>query len=385
MISLYSLNNINNFPISEYAHQSAKTAYLLPLIRHGTKTYIEKADVEVGMITLDNMILPIVISNPIKKHESNYIVSPYAQYVSYAQEAINKDTRFDTKMKRQLGWGYGLLGNWLKWTKFDDVVFVNNWLLSTNLWDHTQPDLLPDMIKLLRDHYPKRAIVFRSVTNTIDEKLFNYLKSLGLIPIVSRHIYVMNPEKGLYKKKRPFQQDTKFAEKMGEQGLYWTSGKDAHPDEYAIIASYYRSLYIDKYSHYNPAYTDSFVRLMIDSNLLNVHLIRHEGKIVAVLATFEQNGVITTPFIGYDPNAPAEWGLYRLMNMKLMQEAIDKNLILHQSSGAGDFKKQRGGESAYEYHFIDASHLNLFRRSPWKLFQYITDRFIIPNMEKYGV
>jgi hypothetical protein len=124
---------------------------------------------------------------------------------------------------------------------------------------------------------------------------------------------------------------------------------------------------------------------MIDSNLLKVHLIRFEGKIVAVLATFEQNGVITTPFIGYDPNAPAEWGLYRLMNMKLMQEAINRNLILHQSSGAGDFKKQRGGESAYEYNFIYNKHLNAFRRSPWKLFEYMTDRYIIPNMEKYGV
>jgi hypothetical protein len=71
--------------------------------------------------------------------------------------------------------------------------------------------------------------------------------------------------------------------------------------------------------------------------------------------------------------------------MKLMQEAIDRNLILHQSSGAGDFKKQRGGESAYEYHFIYSKHLNTLRQSPWKLFQYMTDRYIIPNMEKYGV
>jgi hypothetical protein len=383
MVKLYTSQNIDELPLSKHTNQDAKFAYLLPLIQHGTHKYVENADVAMGMVTLDDKVLSIVLSNP--KHDSNYIVSPFSQYVSYAKEAINKDARFDANMKKRLGWGYNLLGRWLKWTRFDEVVFVNNWLLSTNLWDHTNLDLLPDMIKILCQQYPTRSIVFRSVTNSIDKGLFNYLKQIGLIPIVSRHVYVMNPEKELYKKKRPFQQDAKFADKMGEHGLYWTDSKDVQTDECLLISSLYRSLYIDKYSQYNPLYTDSFVRLMIDSNLLKVHLIRFEGKIVAVLATFEQNGVITTPFIGYDPNAPAEWGLYRLMNMKLMQEAINRNLILHQSSGAGDFKKQRGGESAYEYNFIYNKHLNAFRRSPWKLFEYMTDRYIIPNMEKYGV
>jgi hypothetical protein len=86
-----------------------------------------------------------------------------------------------------------------------------------------------------------------------------------------------------------------------------------------------------------------------------------------VFASFGCEGVITTPILGYDLTLPTTLGLYRVLSLSLMQQAENLHVVLHQSSGAGEFKRCRGSQGNWEYNVVQCTHLSLWRRLGYKV------------------
>jgi hypothetical protein len=96
---------------------------------------------------------------------------------------------------------------------------------------------------------------------------------------------------------------------------------------------------------------------------------------------FIRNHTTTPPLFGYDTNLPKQEGLYRLLTQLNIQEALQRNLLVHMSSGVGKFKKGRGGKSVIEYNAVYDKHLPTQRQRPWKLLKAIS-KYAIPYFQK---
>ena len=58
----------------------------------------------------------------------------------------------------------------------------------------------------------------------------------------------------------------------------------------------------------------------------------------------------------------------------LLERVAEQKLLLNYSSGAGEFKRRRGAESAIEYNAIYTRHLPLKRQLPHLLLEQAANR-----------
>ncbi|HVY71025.1 MAG TPA: GNAT family N-acetyltransferase, partial [Verrucomicrobiae bacterium] len=85
-------------------------------------------------------------------------------------------------------------------------------------------------------------------------------------------------------------------------------------------------------------------------------------------------GTTSVPFIGYDTSLPQELGLYRVLVTMLLQRTAEEKLLLNYSSGAGDFKRRRGGEPVIEFNAIYTRHLPARRRAMFAALRELSNR-----------
>jgi hypothetical protein len=140
---------------------------------------------------------------------------------------------------------------------------------------------------------------------------------------------------------------------------------------------------LEKYSFFNPQFTEKFVALALEQGLLTFRAFERGGQIDAVLGYFERNGIMTTPFFGYDTSLPQELGLYRLLSRQVVLEGLAQGWLINISAGVGRFKRIRGGQPVLEYNLIYDRHLPAAQRRRWSLLKLITDRIAAPLIQRY--
>ncbi|WP_374016341.1 hypothetical protein ABU162_18735 [Paenibacillus thiaminolyticus] len=72
---------------------------------------------------------------------------------------------------------------------------------------------------------------------------------------------------------------------------------------------------------------------------------------------FCRDGVMTTMLFGYDTALPQELGLYRMLSAALLELARENGDLLHESSGAAQFKRNRGARADIGYSAVFCDHL----------------------------
>jgi hypothetical protein len=360
--------------------------YWLPMMAGNVSNYIENVAVRLGLLWDDRLALPVTIANGALPKEHSYIASARGQYLDYPLHEIAERPQYSRMAKVGAGIGFRaarLLANWLS---FERVVFVNNWLLSTNAYP-VAPDAqqLKAALNLLLDAYPGHTIIFRGIVDELNPSMAKDLTALGAFPVLSRQIYLLDPALGEYKKKRPFISDSKHYDR--NQTYVWEVASEISEADTERALSMYRALYLDKYSRLNPQYTARYIQLSLASGFLSYELLRNRetGLLVAVQAVARAGNQITTPFIGHDAQADPEAGFYRLMNIQLTRTAVAENRLLNMSSGAGTFKKQRGGLAAIEYNLVVNHHLPAYRRLPWQAMAYFSRRYALPALQRMEI
>lgn len=382
-MQLFSKHNIDDLDWSAYPDGAQIKILLYPLITQGTASFIHNVDHEIQILATDEALFPLVLGNP-KRRLASYLCSPLSQYFDLAKEEVALEMAGKRSIYATLApYFLNTFRQIFSWLSFDKVVFVNNWILSTNLYPAFSMESVEEIRNFLIKKFPKHSVIFRSVNDQLDQALHEELTKLRFIPIISRPVLMLDPASKKYKKKRMFKMDQKLWQKNKE--YYWENGESIQVSEIPEIQKLYYDLYLDKYSSLNPDYKPEFIQLLVESEFLEFQVLRKEEKIYGVTAFFKRNGIITTPFIGYEQSIPTRVGLYRFLNYRLMEEAIDNNLMLHMSSGAADFKRLRGGEPSLEFNMVYDRHLSPWRKFPWRLYYFISERVVIPSIRKFGL
>ena len=384
LIKVFTQKNIKDLNWESVKKGELLKAYYLPLVKNGSNIYVKNSNHLIHILQVDNQVYPISLAKKSKKGTC-YLFSFLSQYIDYTREEILSNDKYSSLQKRTVQFLFPLLKPLGIFTGLENVVFINNLFLATNLYE--EPSLLTNnhVTEYLKSYYNNKTIAFRSVNDSTDLEMLENLKETGAIPLVCRQLYILNPKDERYKKKRPVVQDRKLWEKT--ENLYWEKISGFKRNENEIALKYYEDLYLKKYSILNPYFTSEFLTNTLKSGLLDYYFLREKTSDLplAVQAIERTSSVVCTPFIGYDQKKPKEVGLYRLMNRQLTELAVKGNKTLNMSSGASDFKKQRGGLPCFDYNVVLCDHLPKRKQWIWKKIFSYSETVIKPAMLELAI
>jgi len=375
MTQLYDAKTISKLPWP--GHQDANYAkrFLVPFISNGPDTYIENIQTELLALHIDDHVIPVTVSEVVPNN--CFVCSPTSFYGGFSKERI---AAIENKKLRSLLSPVGnLLHHGLNRGRIDKVIYVNNWLLSTNLYPNLTDDQLLRIRNLLVDRYPDHAIGFRSINEVDSLHCFRSLANSGFQLVATRPIYIVDANDASHFKSRMFKSDLKVLKNTDYNVV---DESQIRPQDIPRIVDIYRKLYVDKYSNLNPKLTEQFIELVIENKILELKLLKKDGRVDGVLGFVAKNGVINSPLFGYDTSLPKELGLYRMISTLLSLEAKERGLLLNMSSGAGRFKTLRRANPYIEYNAVYTKHLNLKRKLPWAILKTLMNRIASPMMVK---
>lgn len=366
-------------PDGDYARR-----FLTPLVREGTLKFFDNIDAEIQVLEADGQIFPLVLGNPRPQVKNSYVASPMSHYVDYSREELEIELSDYPLLRAPLRPMIDVLEAGFGALALEQVVLVNNWLLSTNLYPAFETHRLEQITELLVEAYPQRPIVFRSVNTALNQRIFEQLCGLGYAPVFSRQVYILDPAKGDYLRKDSYRRDLRVQRRSD---YVWESRKDPEPALIAHLRGLYDDLYLHKYSTLNPQFNTRFIETALAQDWLQLEWLRRPGAELpdAVIGWFARDGIMTAPLVGYDRRRPEKAGLFRQATLRLLQEAVKRGYILHQSSGVSKFKLHRGAEASIEYNLVYTRHCSLPRRLPWRTLQLLTNRLLIPLMTRLGL
>ena len=378
-VTLYDRSNAARIPWPDTDEGRRAKAYLQPMLDHGTHTYIANARTELAIAVIDrDIIVPCTVNEA--EYDNSYVCSPYSHYVRYAKEELSM-LRMPLAEKLLAGLLSGI-GSLFRLSRFNRVVHANNWMLSTNLYPSMTASQGTALCEALRRAYPSHAILFRSLNRTVNAALLDALVASGGRAVASRQIYLLNPSDpacGNAKAKWLLKRDYELLDKHGYAVM---AGADMPDSWLPRILELYNLLYLEKYSYENPQLSEAFLRAALRDGTLEIFGLHAAGRLDAVLGYYRLNGVMTTPLFGYDVGLPQDRGLYRMLSAVLLRLAQANGHLLHESSGAAQFKRNRGARADMEYSAVFDKHLPWHRRWCWVLLERLLNGIGVPLMQR---
>ena len=351
--------------------------------------YLSYAAATIGNVATDMQILdlgkyqfPVSVNNGQEKNNC-YVVSPlnaYTGYLDYELSKLNYPGLFWPLRKLTAWFGKRLVNN-----NIDRIIYINNWLLSTNVypkaWEGHELDAITSM---MADSYPDHAIAFRSLNSFSNSQLIYRLQSLGYIPIPSRQVYLFAGREG---QQSPFlkRHNTIIDMKLLQRSAYAIiPGSELQAADYVRLEQLYNMLYLEKYSPLNPHYSADWLRYGQRDGWLELSALRSPaGRIDGIVGWFGDSDTLTAPVVGYDTSLPQSFGLYRMITQLCLQKAIAMQATLNFSSGAAHFKRLRGGRAEIEYSMVYVKHLAPQRQRVWRALGAMLRSVGIPIMQKF--
>lgn len=307
-----------------------------------------------------------------------WVCSPRTTYGGYAsEEAARYAPPALAPLLRAAGRG---LDGWLRRARIDRAVAINNWWLSTNVYPRWRPGAVGRLLRGALQRWPTHAVWLRSLNREQHGDWLAECESLGFLAIASRQVYLFRDVAALARRRHNLRMDLKLAAKQPRRAR----DADIGDDDYARIAWLYQRLYMDKYSGFNPRYSEGFLREWHRAGLLRFDGFRdHAGQLICIAGTFGSGGTLTAPIVGYDIDLPRRLGLYRLLTATTFERAIEGGETINFSAGAAGFKRLRGGEPSIEYSAVYARHLPARTRRALSALSALTRRAGVPIMRRF--
>jgi hypothetical protein len=373
-------NELARLPEPSDPMAAVRVRYTRVLVGEGARSLIDNADVEVRALVVDGdgrLVWPLVLGNPDALNAD--ICSPYTWYVRYVPSMIaNRNGAI-------AGLGASLkalpMAVVLKLGDVDRVVYVNNWLLSTNPSSGLPAQLIPELTSRLTESWPDRAVVFRSINPTVDPESFHGLRAAGYRFVRSRNVYLLDTRNSAYRDHKNVRIDLHELERTSYEVVDEASRIESHARRMVEI---HRMLYVTQYVHYNPQFSERFFSSSLSSGVLRYHGLLRNGRLDGFVASLPIGDVLWSILLGYDVTLPRELGLYRLLIAILMRDAGDHRQILNLSSGVGPFKALRGGRPVDEFDAVYDAHLPARRRMAWSALRAASNRRSIGDADAAG-
>ncbi|GGC95124.1 hypothetical protein [Undibacterium terreum] len=351
----------------------ADALWLLVARARGGAHWLANTACDVHSVEIEHSAQPVTLlrserSSPQAAQQvQSYVASPVSSWVSYPQHELARRLQANPGFAARTAAACALspLSLLLKGCGLDQAAIFGNRLISTNLYpDWTYPQLQQLQQQLL-DLYPQRPLMLRNICPQVTPGLAKSLQDLGWQLIPARLVYLCEPGQASVWKHNHVKQDKKLLAGGDMQVL---SPQQLQAADLPAMRELFRSLFIHKHSGLNPDFTPAFFEMCLESNFLDLYALRLQEKIVGVVGLYEhydpysERNWLTTPLIGYDQNQAQDLGIYRRLMSLLLQQAQQRQASLHYSSGAGQFKRARGGIAHLEYTAVYSSHLPRFQR-----------------------
>lgn len=353
--------------------------YVSAFQKNGSEAFVANLTCHLDLLDWGSVQLPIAIRDGSRSRA--FVCSPRTTYVDYVLEELN---RFPGRVIAPVLKGIVLSAlPFILAAQMDRAVFVNDWLLSTNLvpaLDHTRTQ---DVTTRLCARFPHHVLAFRSLRHGASSPLMASLVSAGWRLLPSRQVYLAEDVETQMMPRRDVKQDRKL---LRTTKLTFEVLKEIDVASAQRIAELYAMLYLEKYSKLNPAFTPAFVRLTQSLGLLRYFVFRSAtDRIDAFGAVYRSDRQMTMPLIGHDTKRPAELGLYRLVAQAGAELALQHGLCFNLSSGAARFKLTRGACSEMEYTAYFTRHLGLSRRIAFGVVENVARRIGEPVLRAYAL
>lgn len=297
--------------------------------------------------------------------ELSDVCSPIARYVDYPLEEARRRT--SAWQWRLLAAAAGGMAAGLECLGLGRVVYVNNWLLSTNPPLRLTGSQIMALTRWLAREFPEHAIVYRTVNPLLEPGMTASLLDAGCRLIATRVVYVIDTRCPSFHRHSDVRKDRQLLQTTRHQlceDKTSISAADLHR-----LEDLYRQLYIGKHCRHNAQFNAAFFARLLATPMIRAALFRdpESGRLDAFSLYMETGAYLTGCQIGYDLTLPRRLGLYRMAMMHKVLLAERRGLLVNLSGGAGGFKCLRGAEPVREYDAVFDRHLPRHRRLPWRL------------------
>lgn len=350
--------------------------FFTQLLLNGVDKYIENVQAQLLLLPWGGQFIPITVNDA--QYDNSFVCSPYSHYVSYATIVFDKiKIPLLNKLLSSLQKGYGYL---MRKGKINQVVIVNNWLFTTNPPLSLDQGVLKELLEYLIRKFPNHAIIFRSVTKEICPAFYNALKTLQFDFIASRYVYLTQAKDESVFQTRIVKSDLRL---LKDSKYTQLSNKELSESDINQMVELYQALYIHKYSKLNPQFNAAFVKLAIDSGILNFTALKEDNQVKGCFGFYYRDGIMISPFFGYDPANGDNKGIYRILSTLLLLEARKHQALFNQSAGGAFFKKIRRAQGHFEYTALYDKHLPWKRRVPWQFLKSLMNTLGSYVMKRY--
>lgn len=345
------------------------------LLTENTENLVSNAQGQSYVLVMDEKYyIPVFVAESAKKN--TYLVSLFSHYILYAKEELGE---LNNKTIEYFGnIVLSLVGLLLKPCRIDDVVYVNQLLVSTNLY----PDFPfhEEVNHFLAKKFPNKVICWNSINEKTTPTLYHEMKQTKMLFLPSRSVFYYTEFPN--KLSRDLKRDIAFRSKS----KLLMKKLDANNFDGDRVKQLYDMLYLDKYSKFNPNYTKYYFESTLSTGFIEYYGLFDGGEILGVVGFFTVENTSATPVVGVDSNRSIKEGIYRLLVLKAYDEARNNDRIFHCSAGAGSFKRNRQAKNVFEYRVLHFSKTTtLGQRTALKLIAWIFEKIVIPMMKKKGL
>lgn len=376
-IELYDSKNIDTLAWPSTVDGLYAEKFLLPMVKKGVSHFIDNIDAHVHVLKVKNLIFPVIVAT--ENYSNSWVCSPYAHYIAYGKESVGiVGNRFLSRCLKNLLTG---LGRMSQSSKMNSVVYVNNWMFSTDLYpEEISSEQIEAIVKLLTNRFPQHALVLRSLNGITTPSLLQTLPKNGFHLIASRYVFITDAKNEAIFKTRILKSDLKL---WKENSYQIVDENELLADECDQLLELYRKLYIFQHSHLQPQFNCNYFKMLFDKQLLHFKVLKADGVIKGVAGYYKRNHVMMCPIFGYEKNSSESNVVYRLLNTALLLEAQKEGLLFNQSAGAAFFKSVRRAEGCLEYIAVYTSHLPAYRKLFWSTLKFFINKVGSKYMKKY--
>jgi hypothetical protein len=298
--------------------------------------------------------IPYTLSSNIRHEKTTYLMSLSSGWFDYTAEELTQ--------RPVSAWSIRQVGKLARLMGLDQLALVGNLPISTQIHLPQYFGALTQTCNYLSRHHGSHFVGVRNLLPHRHAELMKLLRAEGFVALPSRVIYEFDLRTSPTYKPSHLSRDKSLLKKSGMQVLIT---RDISQAQSSRLRELYQQIYIHKHSQLNPQYTAQFFSDMINHQVMQCLQLRDsDGQIQAFALLYKIGETLTVPALGYDAQSDQN-SLYRLLFASIHDYTQAHHLLLNYSSGAGDFKRKRGGSACLEYTMLRAPASHRWGQAKW--------------------
>ncbi len=350
-IEIYSKENLENIRWPKEQEVHLDKPFLKTLMNEGISHFISNAEGVFYILVIENKIIPIILASGNKKN--CYLCSPYEHYVSYAKSLLPRRKKILIPL-------IDFIGAFVHFCGLNDVIYVNNWLLSENIYSDLTFDEVREITFALKKKFPKKIILWPSLNKSINYDLMENLKRLGYEFVYNRTTYIVDSKGQEISARKSLKSDKK---RFKKSGYFFSDFKESDVNR---VYKLYSQLYINKHFKNNPHLTKEIFKAYRNSSI-KIKTLKKGDKIDAVYGFKQGGSSLVGVFIGYDLELPQKNNLYPTLIQDLLQEGERKEIKVNLGAGNGGFKRNKGAQAYDEFIAFYNQDVKISQKFAWFL------------------